>query len=80
MEALKCKSPGRSVSALLLLSLNKKKETGETRMASDVDATIVRVLYQGDWDASTTRDVVVEEVEEYRKDPVGYMQRQVGLS
>lgn len=86
MEALKCKQPGRSVSALLILALNKAqpvdtwREQDGKRIAKDVDATIIRVLYQGSWDAYTTKDVVQEEVEEYRKDPASYMQRQVGLS
>lgn len=86
MEALKCKQPGRSMSALLILALNKPqpvdpwKEGDAKRIAKDVDATIIRVLYQGGWDAYTTKDVVQEEVEEYRKNPAAYMQRQVGLS
>lgn len=86
MEALKCKQPGRSVSALLILALNKAqpvdpwKEGDGKRVAKDSDATIIRVLYQGDWDAYTTKDIILEEVEEYRNNPKAYMQRQVGLS
>ena len=86
MEALRCKQPGRSMSALLILALNKSqpvdpwKEGDRKRVAKDLDATIIRVLYQGSWDPYITKDLVVEEVEEYRKNPKAYMQRQVGIS
>ena len=80
MEALCCKMPGRTVSCLMILEVNKGLSgSGAGVNAQNADATILRVMYQGAWDPLATKDVVVEEVEEYRKNPTAYLQRQIGI-
>jgi hypothetical protein len=74
MEALCCKLPGRSVSVLMILAVNKGSAD-----TSNADATILRVMYQGAWDPVATKDIVVEEIEEYRQNPTAYLQGQIGI-
>ena len=73
MEALCCKMPGRSVSALMILAVNRSDEKNND------DATILRIMYQGSWDPVSTKDIIVEEIEEYRRNPEVYLQSQIGI-
>lgn len=65
MDAAKCRSNNRLLSSLFLLEVNSGK--------------IIKVWYENDWDAFTTKDLIVEEVKEYRKNPQQYILSQTGI-
>ena len=49
-------------------------------MLTQKDCIVVKVWYQNDWDPFTTKDVVEEEIRQYRRSPAAYLQAQIGLS
>jgi peroxiredoxin len=65
MDSIKCRASKRLVSALLLLEVSTGK--------------VIKVWYENDWDALTTKDLLVDEMKVYRKNPVSYAQSQIGL-
>ena len=40
---------------------------------------VLKVWYENDWDAFTTKDLLVEEIKLYRDNPVSYIQSQIGI-
>ena len=62
---MKCKTSMSLASALILLNVKTEK--------------VLKVWYENDWDAFTTKDMIVEEVKLYRKNPVQYTQTQIGI-
>lgn len=65
MSELKCRTDGRLSSLLLLLDLKR--------------CNILKVWYEGSWDVLQTRDLIVEETQEYRANPRSYLQSQIGI-
>ena len=65
MKGTKCKSEGRLASSLFLLNARDNK--------------ILKIWYEDDWDVLTTTELLTDEINLYRYNPVGYVQRQIGL-
>lgn len=65
MDAARCRTPGRIASALFLLDVKSEK--------------VLKVWYENDWDAFTTKDLLVEEIKLYRSNPISYIQSQIGI-
>jgi peroxiredoxin len=65
MDSTKCRANKRLASALMFI----EKLTGK----------IIKIWYENDWDALTTKDLLVDEVKLYRKNPTQYLQNQIGL-
>ena len=65
MDATKCRTPGRIMSCLMMLDVKSEK--------------VLKVWYENDWDAFTTKDLLVEEIKLYRENPVSYIQSQIGI-
>ena len=65
MDGVKCRTPGRLASSLLIM------ETGSGK--------VLKVWYENDWDTITTKDMIMEEVRNYRANPVSYIQSQIGI-
>lgn len=62
---MKCRANKRLKSALLLLDVRTSR--------------VLKIWYEDSWDELSTRDLVVEEMKEYRKNPSRFMQSQIGL-
>lgn len=65
MDASKCRANKRLLSALMIMEISTGK--------------ILKVWYENDWDAFTTKDLLVDELRLYRKNPTLYAQNQIGL-
>eukprot|EP01041_Mallomonas_annulata_P005626 gene5626-11354_t len=65
MDAAKCRAKNRLSSALLLLEASSGR--------------VLKIWYENDWDVMTTKDMILEEIKEYRADPKMYVQSQIGI-
>lgn len=65
MDRFKCRVQNSLAFALVLVDLSA--------------GSVIKVWYEGDWDVGTTKDMIVEEVKAYRKNPVSYVQQQIGI-
>lgn len=65
MDIVKCRTQGRLSASLVLMDVKSER--------------VLKVWYENDWDAFTTKDLLVEEVKQYRANPVGYVQSQIGI-
>jgi len=65
MDAVKCRADKRLMSSIFLLEVATNK--------------ILKIWYENDWDPFTTKDMVIEEVKAYRKNPKEYVQSQIGI-
>jgi hypothetical protein len=65
MDAVKCRFQGRLGAALVLLDVKSER--------------VLKVWYENEWDAVTTKDLLVDEIKQYRANPVGYVQSQIGI-
>jgi len=65
MDAVKSRMPGRIMSSMMLLDVKSNK--------------VLKIWYENDWDAFTTKDLLVEEIKAYRQNPVSYIQSQIGI-
>jgi len=65
MGELKCRTDGRLSSLLLLLD--------------PIRQSVLKVWYEGSWDVLQTKDLVMEEIQEYRANPRSYLQSQIGI-
>jgi peroxiredoxin len=65
MDALKCRSKNFLSSALLLLDPSSGK--------------ILRIWYENDFDAFTTKDLLNDEIKNYRLNPEQFLRRQIGI-
>jgi hypothetical protein len=65
MDVVKCRAQGRLSASLVLLDVKSER--------------VLKVWYENDWDAVTTKDLLVDEVEQYRANPTGYVQSQIGI-
>lgn len=65
MDVAKCRANKRIASALMLLEM----KTGK----------VIKIWYENDWDALTTKDLLIDELKQYRKNPIEYLQNQIGL-
>ena len=65
MDYVKCRANKRLSSTLFLLDV--------------VNSQILKVWYEEDWDILTTKDLIEEEIREYRKNPQQYFENQIGI-
>lgn len=65
MDELRCRGDDRIMSALGILDV----KTGQ----------VIRIWYEKDWDPSYTKDAILEELKEYRRNPKRYMERNKGI-
>ncbi len=68
MDAIKCRSDGRLMAALVLVELRAPSP-----------GRVLRVWCEDTWDPWMTKDVVLEEVCAYRRSPAKYLQAQIVL-
>lgn len=65
MDLTKCRAKGRLSAALMLVEVRNNR--------------VLKVWYENDWDVICTKDLVTDEIREYRANPVGYVQGQIGI-
>ena len=65
MDVVKCRSSGRLLSSLILLEVKTLR--------------ILKIWYENDWDVLTTKDLIIEEINDFRMKPAQYMQKQIGI-
>ena len=65
MDGVKARLPGRLAACLLILDVRTDK--------------VLKVWYENDWDAFSTKDLLSDEIKSYRKNPVAYVQMQIGI-
>jgi hypothetical protein len=65
MDSAKCRVDKRLCSALFLVDVS----TG----------AVLKIWYEGDWDATTTTDMIIEEITAFRANPRQFMELQIGL-
>ena len=65
MDAVKSRTSRRIAASLLMLDV----KTGK----------VLKVWYENDWDAFSTKDLLVSEIKSYRSNPVAYVQMQIGI-
>jgi peroxiredoxin len=65
MSQVKCIGQGRLATMLLLLDVSSGR--------------VLKVWYEDDWDTFNTKDLIVDEMKEFRKDPASYVQSQIGI-
>jgi len=65
VDALKCRAKKRIMAGLFLIDV--------------ASCSVLKCWYQNDWDAFTTKDLIVEEITSYRQNPRQYIQSQIGI-
>ena len=64
VESIKCKCKGSLASALFFIDVS--------------NGMILRIWYENDFDPFAANDLVLDEIKNYRKDPDGFLRRQLG--
>lgn len=65
MKELKCTGQNRLSTALVLIEASSSR--------------VLKIWYEDAWDTFNTKDLIVEEVTAFRKDSVGFVERQIGI-
>eukprot|EP01038_Epipyxis_sp_PR26KG_P015524 gene15524-20954_t len=65
MDAIRCRAHKRITSALVIIDVSSRK--------------ILKIWYEKDWDSATTRDLILDEITNYRRNPQHYVQSQIGI-
>lgn len=65
MDATKCRAKKRLSASLMVIEISSGR--------------VLKVWYEGAWDPVTTKDLISEEIIEYRTDPIAYVQSQIGI-
>lgn len=67
MDLFKCRSSNsnRLLASLIILEVKS--------------GCILKVWYENDWDAFETKDLIIEEVQAYRRNPRAYLESQIGI-
>lgn len=65
MDSVKARTSRRITASLLFLDVKSGK--------------VLKIWYENDWDAFSTKDLIVNEIKAYRSNPKAYVQMQIGI-